>query len=109
MHVLALAGLVAFLAAQPAMAVISTQDQLDALHVVADGGAAIVATLGAPDVGAPDMPDVPIAYLDDAGNIWEESNGVPGLQTHGFTDAAGMAHGADDFVGGIGTLQHLPL
>ncbi|MCA1813195.1 MAG: hypothetical protein LC624_04495 [Halobacteriales archaeon] len=108
MHVIALAGLLAFMVAQPALAVISTQDQVDAFDFFVTGVSSVAAQAGAPAVDPSILPALPQAYLDDRGNVWQETNGMPGLQTEHVVDQAGHELApADSFVGGIDSLTGL--
>jgi hypothetical protein len=80
-----------------ALAVISTNDQVAAITPLVDTLA------GAAGAGPAPSPDLPTVYIDDAGNVWQESNGLPGLQ-----DKPSMEQGkdwpADTFVAGWATL-----
>lgn len=97
--VLALGALAALLALPSATAVVSTGDQYEAVEMMLD--------LIAPGTG--DLSAMPVLYIDDAGNLWRESNGLAGLQTEATTDEQGNQIPADTFVAGIAALPAPPL
>lgn len=92
--ILALGALAALLALPSATAVISTGDQYEAIAMMLD--------ILAPGTG--DVSALPILYLDDAGNVWQESNDLPGLQTEATVDEQGNETPADTLVAGLGAL-----
>ena len=92
--ILALGALAALLALPSATAVISTADQYQVAQIFLD----IVAP------GSGDLSALPILYIDDAGNVWQESNGLPGLQTGPTDDGNGGQIGADAPVAGTASL-----
>lgn len=93
--ILALGTLAALLALPGAGATISTGDQYAAFQ-------------GFVDVLAPDTVDfgmLPVFYMDEGGNLWQESNGLPGLQTEETPVEGGEPIGADTSVGGFGMID----
>jgi hypothetical protein len=101
----ALAGLLALSA--PALAVVSSQDQVDMLHALVAGTAQAASGAGAGNVDPGPFPALPIAYEDDSGNVWQESNGVPGLQEQPVMHDGQQVAPADSFVAGFASLGAL--
>jgi hypothetical protein len=92
--ILAAASIAALLALPAASAVISTADQYAAAEMIVD-------TL-AP--GTADLSALPVVYVDDQGDLWQESNGLAGLQTEATASEDGEDIPADTFLGGFSSI-----
>lgn len=92
--ILALGALAALLALPTATAVISTGDQYEAFQAFVDAFAPNTA----------DLSMLPVLYMDDNGNLWQESNGLEGLQTEETPVEGAAPIAADTAIGGFGTI-----
>lgn len=96
MKAIAATGLMALLALPGAMAYVSTSDITGAVSPMV------------PPEAAEAWTQVPVLYLNDDGGLWQEANGIAGLQTGPVFDQEGnQVAGADAYIAGPSMLPGL--